>query len=73
MGFKPPGWDKEANPLPSPLEAALGLYLENREVQKHSHKVAVAKTIQQLPELTALQARLLLESVLPAVDGSGSR
>ena len=38
MDYDPPGWEKEENPLPSPKEAALGLYLQNRAEPKLSHE-----------------------------------
>jgi hypothetical protein len=57
-GLQPTRLGKEENPLPSPVEAALGLYLENRDELKLSHE-AIVKTIEQLlelfPERPALQ------------------
>ena len=52
-GLQPARLGKEENPLPSPVEAALGLYLENRDELKLSHEAAIVKTIEQLLELFA--------------------
>ena len=46
-----PGWEKKENPLPSPREAALGLYLQNCEEQKLSPAAAAEMTVNQLLEI----------------------
>lgn len=42
---------KVENTLSSPVEAALGLYVENRDELKLSHEAAIVKAIEQLLEL----------------------
>jgi hypothetical protein len=56
--------DAELCPLPSPLEAALGLYLRQIHEKRLAHRQAFAEAVEELrvlyPELTPLQANLVM-------------
>ncbi|MDT4737232.1 hypothetical protein [Bradyrhizobium sp. WYCCWR 12699] len=62
--------DAELSPLPSPLEVAEGFYLANLRDEGLDHHGAVAKAVEQLlntfPELSPLQATLVMARVLKA-------
>lgn len=64
---------KEENPSPLPTKPLSRLYLQNCEERKLAAAEMTIEQLQELfPELTPLQARLLLESVAPkARDDTG--
>ncbi len=70
MIFEPPDWIKDENPLPPPAEVALGLFLHHssRRIPRDLAIALAAREIVELfPELTHLQARLLLEKLTSAI------